>query len=73
MEKNDLVTRLYLYFLYFQSVQSGKTKILPPHQTGLVTNNLHLLSRPVWKDPNTTTPDQSGEKVKDNSNQTGLV
>ena len=39
--KNDLVTR-------FQSVQSGKTKILPPHQTGLVTNNLHLLSRPVW-------------------------
>ena len=39
--KNDLVTR-------FQSVQSGKTKILPPHQTGLVAINLHLLSRPVW-------------------------
>ena len=47
-KKNDLITRLYLYFLYFQSVQSGKTKILPPHQTGLVTINLHLLTRPVW-------------------------
>ena len=41
----------------FQSFWSGE-KILPPHQTGLVTISHHLLTRPVWS-RSTTDSDHS--------------